>query len=83
MKNTQAEYPTRTITQVRVRGNCFFFYFYFCQYIFYKDGQIANTVDSISNVLFLFEKIKSPAFPILFKFSGEPCYGLIYSPLYE
>ena len=32
---------------------------------------------------FLFEKIKSPACPILFKFSGEPCYGLIYSPLYE
>ena len=31
---------------------------------------------------FLFEKIKSPACPILFKFSGEPCYGLIYSPLY-
>ena len=32
---------------------------------------------------FLFEKIKSPACPILFKFSGELCYGLIYSPLYE
>ena len=30
---------------------------------------------------FLFEKIKSSACPILFKFSGEPCYGLIYSPL--
>ena len=43
----------------------------------------SNTVDSISYVLFLFEKIKSPACPILFKFSGEICYGLIYSPLYE
>ena len=32
---------------------------------------------------FLFEKIKSPTCPILFKFSGEPCYGVIYSPLYE
>ena len=32
---------------------------------------------------FLFEKIKSPACPILFKFSAEPCYGLIISPLYE
>ena len=32
---------------------------------------------------FLFEKIKSPACPILFKFSGELRYGLIYSPLYE
>ena len=39
---------------------------------------------------FLFEKIKSPACPILVKFSGEPCFGLIYwlmiefySPLYE
>ena len=43
----------------------------------------AITVDSISCVLFLFEKIKSPACPILFKFSGEPCYGFIYSLLYE
>ena len=31
--------------------------------------------------LVLFEKIKSPACLILFKFSGELCYGLIYSPL--
>ena len=32
---------------------------------------------------FLFEKIESPTCQILFKFSGELCYGFIYSPLYE
>ena len=48
-----------------------------------KQANFVNTVDSISYVLFLFEKIKSPVCPILFKFSGELCYGLIYSPLYE
>ena len=49
----------------------------------YVSGVIAVTVDSIFMFLFLFEKIKSPACPILVKFSGELCYGLIYSPLYE
>ena len=42
-----------------------------------------DRVDSISYILLLFEKMKLPARPILFKFSGQLCFGLTYVRLYE
>ena len=54
--------------------------------VIYLNVEMSNDiVQWIPFVMFfsLFEKIKSPACPILFKFSGELCYGVIYSPLYE